>query len=247
VATLLAIIPHPDDEAYSFAGTLAMFARRRDEWQVRLVCASFGERGPGVKAHGEQGLADIRKGELRRSCEAIGAVLDECWGLPDRRVRDQGSQAHRVRQLLVEHAPAIVLTLGPDGAYGNRDHIAVHESVVEAWTGYPEQRPTLLFAAFPRDLMLRQAEVAHRVVDPGVVQAGLGVLAPHYAVRLPPDVIDAKRRAMAAHQSQLRGGGVEKLLVGRGVIEWCLQQEWFLDARGGPYPETARLLEVVAH
>jgi N-acetyl-1-D-myo-inositol-2-amino-2-deoxy-alpha-D-glucopyranoside deacetylase len=245
--TVLAIVPHPDDEAYSFAGTLAMFARRQEGWRVFLVCASWGERGPGVRAHGEAGLAASREAELRESCRAIGATLDGCWGLPDRRVTEQGSQAHRVGALLAQYAPSVVFTLGPDGAYGNRDHIAVHESVVEAWTASAEPRPVLLVAAFPRDLMRRQADVSHRVVDPDIVRRGLGVSEPHYRVSLPADAVEAKRGAMSAHKSQLRGRGIQNLLVGKGVIEWCLRQEWFLDARGASDLETARLLDRVVH
>ena len=40
---LLAIIPHPDDESYSFGGTLALAAAA--SWRCLVQCATSGERG----------------------------------------------------------------------------------------------------------------------------------------------------------------------------------------------------------
>ncbi|HEY5477471.1 MAG TPA: PIG-L family deacetylase, partial [Tepidiformaceae bacterium] len=40
---LLAIIPHPDDEAYSFGGTIALATLAG--WKCLVVCCSSGEAG----------------------------------------------------------------------------------------------------------------------------------------------------------------------------------------------------------
>jgi LmbE family N-acetylglucosaminyl deacetylase len=129
--TLLAIIPHPDDEAYSFGGTIALAARAG--WRCIVHCASAGEGG---KRHdsgpaGPMALAAARTSELRNSCRLLGARLPTIWGLPDGELADLASEAPRIQGLFGALKPDVALALGPDGAYGHPDHIAV--SAAEAW------------------------------------------------------------------------------------------------------------------
>jgi len=93
---VVAVVPHPDDESYAFAGTLAALI----------------ERGQ------NRDLGVTRAAELRGSCAAIGARLD-LLELPD-----GGLSEHEI-DLTPHLAPDdVVLTLGEDGAYGHPDHLA---------------------------------------------------------------------------------------------------------------------------
>lgn len=61
-ARVLAIIPHPDDEAYTFAGLLAALTRAGARAQV--VCATRGEGGPMLGPDQTTPLADQRSSSL---------------------------------------------------------------------------------------------------------------------------------------------------------------------------------------
>lgn len=132
--TLLAVLAHPDDESLGFGGTLARYAA--DGVSIALVTATRGERGryghlrPADDGHpGAEALARIRESELRAAAAALGvgdvSVLDYGDGIldqaePQRIVADLVRHIRRVR-------PHVVVTFGPDGAYGHPDHIAVSQ------------------------------------------------------------------------------------------------------------------------
>jgi LmbE family N-acetylglucosaminyl deacetylase len=131
---LLAVLAHPDDESLGFGGTLARYAA--DGVSVALVTATRGEQGryghlrPTDPGHpGAKALAAIRESELRSAAAALGigevSVLD--YG---DQVLDQ-AEPRRIVAELVRHIrrvrPGIVVTFGPEGAYGHPDHIAVSQ------------------------------------------------------------------------------------------------------------------------
>ncbi|MBI5949142.1 MAG: PIG-L family deacetylase [Chloroflexi bacterium] len=240
--TLLAVIPHPDDEAYSFAGTIALAAAAG--WECMVHCASRGERG---KRHdggptGEAALGLAREYELATSCALLGAAPPVSWGLPDGGLRDAPSQAARILGLFRELQPDLVLALGPDGAYGHPDHIAVYRWLREAWESSPAPRPALLFAAFPRGLFLPQYEKCIGMMGdpPEPPASAIGSDAAHYSVSI-ARVREAKLAAIAAHRSQLPGGDPEAIFP-PGIVGALVHTECFLDARGAPDPGTAALL-----
>lgn len=132
--TLLAVLAHPDDESLGFGGTLARYAAEGVE--VALVTATRGERGrygharPGDTDHpGAEALGDLRELELRGAARALGirdvsvlsygdAAVDQAE--PRQIIGELASHIRRVR-------PHVVLTFGPDGAYGHPDHIAISQ------------------------------------------------------------------------------------------------------------------------
>jgi LmbE family N-acetylglucosaminyl deacetylase len=136
---LLAVLAHPDDESLGVGGTLAKYASEGVE--VFLLTATRGERGsyrgfrPGERLHpGATALGDIREAELRAAAAALGvrevAVLDHGDGRLD------ASDPRQAVAEIVRHVrrlrPDVVLTFGPDGAYGHPDHIAVSQFTTAA-------------------------------------------------------------------------------------------------------------------
>lgn len=136
---LLAVLAHPDDESLGFGGTLAKYAA--DGVDVSLVTATRGDQGryrglsrTDPRHPGASALAEIREQELR----AAAAVL----GLTDVRVHDYGdsrldaADPATVVDTLVAHVrairPDVVVTFGPDGAYGHPDHIAISQFTTAA-------------------------------------------------------------------------------------------------------------------
>ena len=130
--TLLAIIPHPDDETSGFGGTLALAAAAG--WRCVIHCATSGEKG---KRHdgGPSGALNVgraREAELRESCRILGSEPPHFWGLPDGSLRLHGGEHARIKRLVTNLQPDVILTLGEDGAYGHPDHLAVTRWVAES-------------------------------------------------------------------------------------------------------------------
>src|SRR4051812_14228946 len=129
---LMAVMAHPDDECLGVGGTLAKYAAAGVE--VSVVTATRGDRGryrgfpAGDDRHpGAQALANIREAELRAAASVLGvrdvSLLDYHdqdldSARPDQVVADIAAHLRRVR-------PDVVVTFGPDGAYGHPDHIAI--------------------------------------------------------------------------------------------------------------------------
>ena len=136
---LLAVLAHPDDESLGTGGTLAKYASEGVE--TFLVTATrgdagrYGEHRPGDQGHpGRAALAGIREQELRAAASVLGindvAFLDYVDQHLDAEDHAQATQA------IVEHLrrvrPHVVMTFGPDGAYGHPDHIAISQLTTAA-------------------------------------------------------------------------------------------------------------------
>ncbi|MEO6398373.1 MAG: PIG-L family deacetylase [Tepidiformaceae bacterium] len=239
---LLALIAHPDDESYSFGGTLALAARAG--WRCQVICLTSGEAGKrhdgGPISRAAVGLA--RERELARSCALLGAASPEFWRLPDGHLREHPPQVNRLRAEIETRRPDMLLSLGTDGAYGHPDHIAAYACLLEAWRVLPAPRPPLLLAAFPLALFLPQYEKCRSMMGepPRPAPAEIGSGPWHY--ELPIRAVAAlKLAAVACHRSQLPGGDPEAIFP-PGIIPRLLQTERFADARGSEDSGTTALL-----
>jgi N-acetyl-1-D-myo-inositol-2-amino-2-deoxy-alpha-D-glucopyranoside deacetylase len=244
--SLLAFIPHPDDESYSFGGTIALAASAG--WDCFIECASFGERG---KRHDggdttPDSVAEAREAELQASCRLLGARPPAFWGLPDGELRLHRGEQRRISAAIAGLQPDLVFTLGPDGAYGHPDHIALHRWVAEAWVALPATRPPLLYAAFPPGLFLPQYEKCIGMMGdpPSPLPTAIGAAERHYTVDI-RSMRETKLASIGAHHSQLPGGDPEALFP-PGIVAALLVEEWFSDAAGRPNPNVARLLRAMA-
>ena len=180
---VLAVYAHPDDESFGVGGTLAKFAAQG--YQVVLACATRGEAGeisdPALAT--PENLGQVREGELRASCRALGIaeprLLDYrdsgMVGTPD---NDDPRSYHRAdpetatRQLVSmirELKPHIVITFEPNGGYGHPDHIAVSKHVTAAFDAagdaqaYPDagaawQPQRLYYGAIPRSFFVEMRD-----------------------------------------------------------------------------------------
>jgi LmbE family N-acetylglucosaminyl deacetylase len=136
---LLAVLAHPDDESLGFGGTLAKYAAEGID--VFLLTATKGERGryfghrAGDDGHpGSAALAGIREGELRDAAAVLGvgdvSLLDYPDGGLDRAVPREA--IGRIAEHIARVRPDVVVTFGPDGAYGHPDHIAISQFTTAA-------------------------------------------------------------------------------------------------------------------
>ena len=136
---LLAVLSHPDDESLGVGGTLAKYASEGVE--TYLLTATRGDGGRyhghrvGEAGHpGRAALAGMREAELRAAASVLGVADVAFLDYADQQL-DQadpreaiGSIANHIRRV----QPAVVITFGPDGAYGHPDHIAVSQFTTAA-------------------------------------------------------------------------------------------------------------------
>ena len=125
---LMCVLAHPDDESLGTGGILAKYAAEGVE--TYLVTATRGERGwfgseeeyPGLEA-----LGKIREAELLAAANTLGIRQVDFLDYLDGDL-DQAPQTEVVAKIvghLRRVKPDVVVTFGPDGAYGHPDHIAI--------------------------------------------------------------------------------------------------------------------------
>jgi LmbE family N-acetylglucosaminyl deacetylase len=244
---LLAVFPHPDDETLGLGGTLAKYAA--EGVQTHLVCATRGQRGwfdsfgpnPGPEQVGR-----IREAELRCAAENLGlnevVLLDYMDGDVDRADPAEivGVLAGHIRRI----RPQVVVTFGPDGAYGHPDHIALsqftHAAIVCAadasWTvpdgGAPFRVSKFYYMVDPPDLVQAADRLfggIHMQVD-GVTRSHLAW--PDWEITTRFDTrphLETVHKAMHCHASQLDGYGPLAGLPARDLA-WFFGQGTFYRA-----------------
>lgn len=125
---LMCVLAHPDDESLGTGGTLAKYAAEGVE--TYLVTATRGERGrfgDGGESPGPEVVGRVREAELRAAARELGvcevAVLGYGDGALDQAdpIEVQGAISRHICRV----KPHIVVTFGPEGAYGHPDHIAI--------------------------------------------------------------------------------------------------------------------------
>jgi LmbE family N-acetylglucosaminyl deacetylase len=135
----MAVLAHPDDESLGVGGTLAKYASEGVD--VFLLTATRGDGGryrghrPDDRQHpGPAALANIRETELRAAASVLGVREVSLLDYRDQhldRANPRAAIADIVGHLRRVH-PDVVVTFGPDGAYGHPDHIAISQFTTAA-------------------------------------------------------------------------------------------------------------------
>lgn len=220
---LMTVFPHPDDESLGMGGTLAKYAAEGVE--VHLACLTRGERGwpgPVEQYPGMSGLGKLREAELRCSAQAMGftevTFLDYIDGDVDK--ADPQEAIDRIASEIRRIQPNVLVTFGPEGAYGHPDHIATsqftHAAVIRAAdSGYvdgkngpPHQVSKLYYMIDTQsmvDIIQQQLGGIHFEVD-GVRRSHFGY--PDWLITTTIDASQHWRTAwqgILCHQTQLPG------------------------------------------
>lgn len=132
---LMGVLAHPDDESLGIGGTLAKYASEGVE--TYLVTATRGERG----RFGENGekpgpdvVGRVREAELREAAKVLGVREVKFLDYYDGDL-DQVNVTEAVAKIaghLRRVKPHVVITFGPEGAYGHPDHIAISQLTTAA-------------------------------------------------------------------------------------------------------------------
>jgi LmbE family N-acetylglucosaminyl deacetylase len=222
---LLGIWAHPDDEAYLSAG---LMGRMVDGGRpVTVLTATRGEKGTADPADYDQAhFAARRERELRASLHELGVHDVRLLGYRDGEcdLVDAEAAIDTIAEAIRTIAPDLVVTFGPDGITGHRDHRVVSAWVTEAWRRVGGSE--LLYATVATESII-DVDQDDRIALCGPPPDGpAGVSAEHVALvcELSEGELDRKRRALARHDSQTREIAAS---VGEETYRQGLRTEWF--------------------
>jgi len=247
---------HPDDEAIFTGGTMALLAAAG--WRVVLVLATAGEQGETSALVGpEVPLAVRRMGETARAAECLGAQRVEFLGYHDSGADAGGSAggrpvgafadapvdeaSARLAAILAEEQARALVSYDARGIYGHVDHIQVHRVGLAAAAAAAV--PTVYESTVDREYLhfvethlVVEATIAtqpeRRAARLGLsaVPLGLSTVEVDCTVDVRP-VLPVKRRAMAAHASQIPESSSAMRLLDADFAA-VYGYEWY--ARRGP-------------
>jgi bacillithiol biosynthesis deacetylase BshB2 len=185
---ILVVFPHPDDEAFGVAGTVAL--ARKSGTPVTYVCGTLGEMGRNMGRPlfaNRETLPQIRKQELQEVARVLDIEDLRMLGLRDKTLEflDEEEFADTMQAIIDEVQPTYILTHYPGYAV-HPDHNATGAAVVRAVSRMPEaDRPVVLAHAFSNNCreVLGEPDVVIEIQE----------------------VQQTKIAALQAHRSQIEG------------------------------------------
>ena len=132
---LMCVLAHPDDESLGTGGTLAKYAAEGVE--TYLVTATRGERGrfgDGGERPAPEVVGRMREAELCAAAKELGVRELSVLGYPDGALDtvDPAQAQEAIASHFRRIRPDVVITFGPEGAYGHPDHIAISQLTMAA-------------------------------------------------------------------------------------------------------------------
>ncbi|HEX9993561.1 MAG TPA: PIG-L family deacetylase [Acidimicrobiales bacterium] len=246
MATLVCFHAHPDDEAIATGGLMALAAGAGH--RVVLVVATRGEHGEvveGVLADGEE-LWQRRVAETHAAADVLGTARVAFLGYVDSGMAgtptneapesfcraDVEEAAERLAALLEEERADLLTCYDEIGGYGHPDHVQVHRVGLRAaaMAGVAVVQATINRDHVRRGIEAQRAAGADDVPDLPDLDEHPEFGMPEAAITHQVDVraaIDAKRRAMRAHASQIPDSSLF-LTMPNPVFTEAFGTEWFI-------------------
>ncbi len=260
MATLISFHAHPDDECIACGGVIRKAADAGH--RVVLVVATRGEQGEipeGLLADGEE-LWQRRVAETQASADILGVQRVEFLGYHDSGMmgtaaNDQPGSfwttpvdeaAQRLADLLRAEQADVLTSYDANGGYGHPDHIQVHRVGIRA--GELAGTSRVFQSTINRDHIERTIrqfaaqDAANEVEFPDRDPDTFGL--PESVITAAVDItpyLDAKRRAMRAHTSQISEQSFF-LAMPDDQFRVAFGTEWFIrDGQGPGITETELL------
>ncbi len=264
--TLMVVHAHPDDEASSTGGVLALYSDQGVRTVV--VTCTNGEFGdapgqikPGEDGHDEQAVAGLRLTELQRSVQILGVSDLELLGyhdsgMPDWEYKNRPDAfcnvplddvAGRIGVLIKTYQPQVIISYDDQGMYQHPDH--VHAARAAAAAAAQTEIAAKYYQIAMRGSSWRKVWEALRdmgadVPDPREFTPEQLRQAAEAEARITTtvdirSVLPRKREALLAHASQIEDSWFSKLPP--EIAESAFGSESFVrvtDSSGASLPET---------
>jgi len=206
---VLVVLPHPDDETFGSAGTIAHFTRAGVP--VTYACGTLGQMGRHMGRPlfaNRETLPKIREQELVDACDILGIQDVRQLGLRDKTIEfeDKSELANRILALIHEVNPSLIITHYP-GHGVHPDHDGLGAATILAVSRMPKaERPVVYCHAITRNRLeaLGQPDIIEDISD----------------------VLDVKMDAIRAHRSQSAGvlAQIERRFKGNEAEQGELEQ-----------------------
>ena len=236
---------HPDDEAIFTGATMLLLARAG--WPTVLVVATSGEQGevpPGI--HPEMPLGEVRQAETMQAARILSIGEVEFLGFRDSGLgpgtvhgglaaADTAEVAQRLAAVLRRVEASALVVYDAFGIYGHPDHVVVHNAGMAA----AEAAGTPIVYQSTVDREYLHFVETHLVHSARAATGELGLAGGHLGLSTVEitttvdgrRVLPEKRRAMAAHASQIPETA-SVLQLPDEVFSAVYGYEWFM--RAGP-------------
>ncbi|WP_078556248.1 bacillithiol biosynthesis deacetylase BshB2 [Bacillus sp. FJAT-44921] len=211
---VLVILPHPDDESFSSAGTI--LKHKQNGTPVTYVCMTLGEMGrnfgnPPIATR--ESLPSIRKKEMEEAAQILQIDDLRFLGLHDKTIEfeDFDKVASSIKEILVELKPSLVITFYPGYAI-HPDHDACGEIVMKAVSLLPK----------------KERPVVHAIAITNNSVADLGKPDIVYEIS---EFINQKLLALKAHTTQMQEVAAvaeQKLKEGLETEEWIRYERFWI-------------------
>ena len=205
LGTVLGVWAHPDDETYLMAGLMAQAAADGD--RVVIVTATKGEGGSwDEKRWPSETMGEVRAAELMESLRILGVKEHHWLGYVDATCHDVPLEegAAKIQAFIEDVRPDSVLTFGPDGMTGHKDHQAVCAWTTEAFRRAAAPGAKLYYATTTPEWA---DEFVPRMNKFNVFEPGFPPVTPRNELgidlALTDELLDRKLRAIEAHVSQV--------------------------------------------
>ncbi|MFY4776885.1 bacillithiol biosynthesis deacetylase BshB2 [Metabacillus sp. RGM 3146] len=144
---MLVILPHPDDESFGVAGSIAL--KRKEGIPVTYACLTLGEMGRNMGSPlfaNREVLPFIRKRELEAACQAMDIQDLRMLGMRDKTLEFEDIElfADRIEELINELQPTLVVTFYPEHGV-HPDHDATGRAVIHALKRLPKEKRPLTY------------------------------------------------------------------------------------------------------
>lgn len=133
-ASLLVLVPHPDDPEYGVAAAVAKWTAAGKT--VRYALASSGEAG--IAGMEPERAGPLREQEQRRAAAIVGVADVDFWGFPDSNITNTPELRAKISAVIGEVRPDVVVAIYGGAEFGSgmpnqRDHIEFAAAVTDAW------------------------------------------------------------------------------------------------------------------
>ncbi|MGI8745461.1 MAG: PIG-L deacetylase family protein [Bryobacteraceae bacterium] len=195
--TILLFTPHPDDDTFCCAGTLALLAKRGNN--IQIVIYTNDDKGSYDPDMTSERLARIRKGEEEEACRIIGIPKENIHWLQFHdgmlEYANPKDLVEQVTKIIRTYRPGVVMTIDPGSEYvrwHKTDHRMAANNTIDAI------RASEWHLYFPNQIL-------HDGLQPWSVPVeAYFYVTPkdaNYWVNI-DDVVDLKLASAAAHVSQ---------------------------------------------
>jgi LmbE family N-acetylglucosaminyl deacetylase len=133
---MLVVVAHPSDESFVFGGMIGLY--KDAGWDIRLICATYGEQAPELGLQGEVIGESVEQKELKLAAKILGISNTNFLGYKTGRVSaiPPGTLEATLENTMRDMLPDIVVTFGVNGINNDPDHIKICYATTYAFQKY---------------------------------------------------------------------------------------------------------------